>query len=279
MARQSKKNNEDIVVMPCIRGKDGNIRSLKKYTTFDILCLTLQVLENFLVTNALFLFWSFRSYFNAKQSLVNMPRLNPKERTKIIEFWYQIKNVKQLQRLFCGPLVSTCVMRQIFKPSKLLTIAKFTNDGTVYFFYKGRSGRQTYGGSKDSVDMVRQAVVRSPKKSNRRVSAETNLRRYTVQRIVRQHINAFLYKIQIKSLLTYEQKEKRFHFANWYAEKLEEDADFPKKLHITDECHAHLSEVANKQKFWYRKTENPSDASTAMVPRSILKDTMWVTGG
>ena len=52
------------------------------------------------------------------------------------------------------------------------------------------------GRSKDSVDMVRQTVVRSLKTSIRRFSAETNLHRCTVQRLLRQDIHAFPYKIQ-----------------------------------------------------------------------------------
>ena len=48
---------------------------------------------------------------------------------------------------------------------------------------------------------------------------------------------------------------------------------------MTDEYHAHLLEVINKQNFWYQGTENPGDASTEKVPRSILKDTTWVAVG
>ena len=66
-----------------------------------------------------------------------------------------------------------------------VTVAKFINEETVCDLHKGCSGQQTYDRSKDSVDMVRQAVVRSPKKSIRRLSAETNFDRSTVQRILR----------------------------------------------------------------------------------------------
>ena len=127
--------------------------------------------------------------------------------------------------------------------------------------------------------MVRQAVVQSPKKSIRRLSAETNLHRSTVQRFLRQEIHAFPYKIPSESLLTDEQKGKRLHFANWFAEKLEKDTDFLKKLHMTDECHAYLSGMVNKQNFRYWGSDNPGNASTEMVPRSVLKVTMWVAVG
>ncbi len=96
--------------------------------------------------------------------------------------------------------------------------------------------------------VVRPSRCSKSQKSIRRLSAETDLRKSTVQRILRQDIYAFPYKIQSESLLTDEQIEKRLHFANWFAEKLEEDADFLKKLHMTDECHAHLSEGGKQSK-------------------------------
>ena len=159
------------------------------------------------------------------------------------------------------------------------TVAKFTNERIVCDLHKGHSVRKRSGRSEDPVDTVKQAVVRSPKKSIRWLSAKTNLHRCNVQRILRQNIYAFPYKIQSERLLTNEQKEKQLHFANWFAEKLEEDADFLKRLHLTDEFHAHLSGVENKQNFWCWGTENPGNASTEIVPSSVLKATMWVAVG
>uniref|UniRef100_A0A8C4Q1D4 Uncharacterized protein n=1 Tax=Eptatretus burgeri TaxID=7764 RepID=A0A8C4Q1D4_EPTBU len=127
--------------------------------------------------------------------------------------------------------------------------------------------------------MVRQAVVQSPKKSIRRLSAKTNIPKITVQRILCQDIHAFPYKIQMETVLTDQQKCKQLDFANWFSGKLEEDADFLKKLHMTEECHAHLSGEVNKQNFRYWGTENPGNASTELMPRSVLKVTMWVSVG
>ena len=129
------------------------------------------------------------------------------------------------------------------------TVAKFTEEGTVCDLHKGRSDQKKCGRSKDSGNMVRQAVVRSPKKLIPRLSAETNLHRCSVKRILCQDVDTFPYKIQ--SLPAYEQKEKRLHFVNWLAKKLEEDAAFLKELYMTHECHSHLSGVVNKQNFRY----------------------------
>ena len=49
-------------------------------------------------------------------------------------------------------------------PTIKATVAKFTSKGTVCGLHKGRSGQKRSGRSEDSVDMVRQALVRSPQK-------------------------------------------------------------------------------------------------------------------
>jgi len=54
-------------------------------------------------------------------------------------------------------------MCQTFEPLSKSTVAKFTTEGTVRDLHRGRSGRKRSGCSEDFVDVVRQAVVRSPK--------------------------------------------------------------------------------------------------------------------
>ena len=49
-----------------------------------------------------------------------MPRFSLQEKTKIIEFWHQVKSVNQVQRFTVVTLVSTCVMSQTFEPSRPL---------------------------------------------------------------------------------------------------------------------------------------------------------------
>ena len=104
-------------------------------------------------------------------------------------------------------------------PTIKATVVKFTNEGTVCDLHKGRSGRKRSGHNEDSVNMAKQAVAGSPKKSIQHLSAKTNLHRCTVQRILRHDIHTFPYKIESESLFTHEQKEKRLHFSNWFAEK------------------------------------------------------------
>lgn len=68
-----------------------------------------------------------------------------------------------------------------------------------------------------------------------------NIRKSTIQRIILQDMHAFPHKIQTENGLTDQQKRQWLDFPIWFPENLEEDADFLKKLHIADECRAHLS--------------------------------------
>ncbi len=138
-----------------------------------------------------------------------MPRLSLQERTKIIEFWHHVKSVKQVQRLYCGQFGIHMRDAPNFRTIKS-TVAKFTTEGTVRDLHKGRNGRKRSGRSEDSVDVVRQAVVRSPKKSIRRLSAETDLCKSTVQRTLLQDIHAFPYKIQREIYLPTSRKKNGY---------------------------------------------------------------------
>ena len=207
-----------------------------------------------------------------------MPRLDVEHRTKIIEFWHQTKSVTQVQRLYAAHF--NIHKRNAPQPRTIRsTVMKFTREGSVCDRNKGRSGRPRTSRSDPNVAIVRESVVRSPRQSIRRLSSETDIPRSSVQRILRQDIHAYPYKIQSQTELTNEQKQKRVDFANRFSGKLEEDEDFLKKIHMTDECHAHLSGVVNSQNYRYWGTHNPGNAATEQVPRSVLKVTMWVAIG
>ena len=89
--------------------------------------------------------------------------------------------------------------------------------GTVCNVNKGHSGRRRCACSVEHVDAVRESVLRSPRKSIRRLSAETSIPRSSVHRILRD-LHLFPFKIQSQSKLTAHQKAKRFEFASGFQE-------------------------------------------------------------
>ena len=95
------------------------------------------------------------------------------------------------------------------------------------------------------MNCVRELVGRSPSKSLQ------NIQCASVQRILRDDLHLFLYKIQLQRELTPKQNAQKFEFAQWFSGKLETDEHFFEKMFITDECHAHLSGLVNKQNVRY----------------------------
>lgn len=207
-----------------------------------------------------------------------MPWLDLQQRAKIIEFWHQTKSVIQVQRLYAAHFHIVLAHAPSRKAIRK-TVMKFNEEGTVQDLRKGHSGRKRTGRSVQNVNIVRQSVVQSPRKSIRRLSSETNIPKSSVQRILRQDIHAYPYKIHAETELTNEQKQKRVDFSNWFSGKLEDDADFLKKIHMTDECHFHLSGKVNSQNYRFWGTQNPGNAATEQIPRSVLKVTIWVAFG
>ena len=66
------------------------------------------------------------------------------------------------------------------------------------------------------VDAVRESVLRTPRKSIRRLSAETSIPQSSAHRILRADLHLFPLKIQSQSTLTAHQKAKRLEFAQWF---------------------------------------------------------------
>ena len=155
------------------------------------------------------------------------------------------------------------------------TVMKFNEEGTVQDLRKGHSGWERTGRSVQNVNIVRQSLVQSPRKSIRRLSSETNIPKSSVQCILRQDIHAYPYKIHAETELTNEQKQKCVDFSNWFSGKLQNDADFLKKIHMTDECHFQLSGKVNSRNYQFWGNQNPGNAATEQIPRSVLKDTIW----
>ena len=117
-----------------------------------------------------------------------MPQLTLFERTKIVKFWHQTKSVIQVQHAYRQFLNTPDAPNQ-----KTIdrTVAKFSTVGTMCNLNKGNSGRRRSSCSAERMDVVRQAVVRSPRKSICRLSAETGIHRCSVQRILRTDLHLF----------------------------------------------------------------------------------------
>ena len=129
------------------------------------------------------------------------------QRSKIVKFYLETKSLVQTQREYrkhfgVKEAPSVTSIKKI--------VQKFEVHGTCHNRNKGNSGRRVSARTELNIDTVRESTVRSPKKSIRRRSSELGLTKSTVQRIMKQDLNLYPYKLEIKQTLTDRDKEQRF---------------------------------------------------------------------
>lgn len=108
----------------------------------------------------------------------------------------------------------------------------------------------------DIVNQVRETFVRSPRKSVRRASMETQIPRMTLWRVVRKRLRMTPYKLQLVQALNTDDRERRKQFCVAMQEKLE-DEEFEKRLVFSDEATFHTSGKVNKHNVRIWGKENP----------------------
>ena len=165
------------------------------------------------------------------------------QRSKVVKFYLETKSLVQTQREYRKHFGA----KQTPSPAAIKKIVqKFEVHGTCHNRNKGNSGRRVSARTKVKVETVRQSTVRSPRKSLRRRSSEVGLTKSTVQRTMKQDLNLYPYKLEIKQTLTDKDKEKRFQMSTWFNEMMENDEHWVGKIWFSDEAHFHLDGSVNR---------------------------------
>ena len=99
-------------------------------------------------------------------------------------------------------------------------IEKWRETGTVVHD-RARSGRPMKGRSILNIKKIQRKLDDSPKRSARRMSRETGIPYGTVWRILREDLNRFPYKVQLKQTLTQKNKMQRLEFATEVSRRIE----------------------------------------------------------
>ena len=141
------------------------------------------------------------------------------------------------------------------KPTILGMVNKFLETGSVLDVH--RSDRKKTGRSTADIDKIRRAILKSPKRSVRRLSTEHKVKRSTVHNILHKDLKKFPYKIQIKQKIKAVDKRARSVFCNWVSEQIEQKTLFLNNIWFGDEAHFHLSGHVNKQNMRFWGSENP----------------------
>ena len=120
-------------------------------------------------------------------------------------------------------------------------VRKFRATGSVNNLNKKsenpKSGRKLTARCPDNVDAVRDSVGRNLKKSLRRRCQELGLSRASLQRILKNDLQLYPYKIHVKHKLTSADMEKRLEMCRWFENKIEENPDFLDHVWFSNEAH------------------------------------------
>ena len=116
-------------------------------------------------------------------------------------------------------------------------------------------GRHRTSRNAENCGGVKKAITQSPSKSTRRLAQQVNIPRTSVNRILKQDLRLYPYKVQVVQQLLPADKLQRKTFAEWVNNICREEEYFTQHLITSDEAHFDLSGYVNKQncRFWGRK--------------------------
>lgn len=146
---------------------------------------------------------------------------------------------------------------------------QFKDTGNVLHM-KG-AGRPTV--SEEVVDRVREAFLRSPRKSTRRASLELGIPQSTIVKVLNKRLKLHAYKIQLLHNIKEDDKPRRYNFAVEILNKVEEDNDFLRKVIFSDEATFHVNGVVNRHNCRIWGSENPHVVQE--VERDSPKVNVW----
>ena len=197
------------------------------------------------------------------------------EKTFCVTLYLETKSLKTVQArhrrkfIFNNFPHKFQITRWVKKFKDTGTLMKSTKKGQ-----KSTSGRKLTARPPESVDAVRNRVVRNPKKSLRKRSQELSLSRSSVHRILKNDLQLYPYRIQIKQTLTQNDMAKRVEMCQWFESKIEENPDFLQNVWFSDEAHFSLSGHVNSKKSVFWGSQAPDEV--LQRPLHSVKCTAWV---
>jgi hypothetical protein len=111
--------------------------------------------------------------------------------------------------------------------------------------------------SDEAVDFVRACFQRSPQKSTRRASRESQLLQTTVSKTLRKRLLMKPYKLQLFQALKPENLAVRYEFCREILARIENDNDLPARFIFSDEATFHINGKVNRHNVRVWRTENP----------------------
>ena len=133
-------------------------------------------------------------------------------------------------------------------------ISKFKKTGNVAD--QPRSGPRRAATDENTTATILTALVQSPRKSTRRLSAESGVSRSSIRRILK--VNKWHpYKLHMAHHLSEDDPDRRMEFCEWALSNVNEDPNFSTKILFTDEANFYVNGEVNRQNLRYWSNENP----------------------
>ena len=120
-------------------------------------------------------------------------------------------------------------------------------------------GRPFSAPGPDSVERVRGAMLRSPRRSAQRQVLALRLNEWSVRRILHKDLHYHPYKTQVVQELGERDKVSRLQFCNDFLGFVKNNSDIVNTLLMSDEAHFLVSGYMNKENCRYWAPNNPHE--------------------
>lgn len=138
-----------------------------------------------------------------------------------------------------------------------MLFAKFERTGSVDDDRKGNVGPRQTVVTPENAAKVSGIVQQNPRKSIRRIASEAGLKYTSTQKILKNSLRLFPYKIQTHQAIPMKAVQQRVDFANQILTMIDTDGFDVGCIWFTDEAHFHLNGIVNKQNWRFWGSENP----------------------
>jgi hypothetical protein len=111
--------------------------------------------------------------------------------------------------------------------------------------------------TEEKVTDINAAMMKSPKKSVRRLSSQSGVSVGSVHKALKRSLKMHPYKIRIVHKLLPGDGVTRLHYCHWFMESVTPDGDELDDWYWSDEAWFHLDGYVNSQNLQIWSTENP----------------------
>ena len=111
----------------------------------------------------------------------------------------------------------------------------------------------------DNLERVEESVRISPKSSIRRRSAQLNIPRESLRRILKLDLRLKPYVIQVHQRLTPLHAQQRIEMCQWFLQEIEQNRNFLDNIWFSDEAHFYLNGHVNNKNFVFWESQKPDE--------------------